>query len=139
VDSKAAIQRILSHTRRGHHKTKLPNDLDLMTIIIENTKAIQHTIRISWIKGHQDDKKAYDTLPLRARLNIDADRLATRHRLQDKKEVKENTNHIAAQQISISINGIRIQSQVESSIRFHVNGYHLRQIMQAKHKWSDSA
>ena len=43
---------------------------------------IQQTLRelpgvdLTYVKSHQDDKKAYDRLPLMAQLNVDADRLA---------------------------------------------------------------
>jgi hypothetical protein len=138
VDSRAAIQRVTRHTQRGHRKGTPPDDLDLMTIIIHQTRNIHRPIQISWTKGHQDDKISYDNLPLRARLNIDADFLATRYKHSGNLKANEKTDHQDEQQISISINGTRIQSQVDACIRFHVNGYHLRQYMQSKHNWTNS-
>ncbi|KAI2497423.1 hypothetical protein MHU86_17081 [Fragilaria crotonensis] len=138
VDSKAAIQRVLRHTRHGRPQRKQPNNTDLMTIIISNTRDLKRPIKTSWIKGHQDETISYDRLPLRARLNIDADFLATRHRHRGKLQPIERTDHHPEQQMSISINGTRIQSQVNACIRFHVNGYHLRQYMQSKNRWTNS-
>ena len=39
---------------------------------------------------------------------------------------------------SISINGSRLSSQYDESIRFHIHGYHLRQHLQSKQGWSDA-
>jgi hypothetical protein len=36
------------------------------------------------------------------------------------------------------MNGTRIQSHFDECIRFHVNGYHLRQYMQSKNRWTNS-
>jgi hypothetical protein len=138
VDSKAAIQRVLRHTRGNKRNRKQPDDLDFMTIIIECTRELKRNIKISWTKGHQDEQCPYEKLSLRARLNVDADRLATLHRLRGKLKSTEHTDHTKEQNISISINGVRIQSQVDSCIRFHVNGYHLRHFMQSKNKWSNA-
>jgi hypothetical protein len=138
VNSKATIQQVLRHTRRGHKYGKQPNDIDLMTIIIINTTEIKQHIKVSWIKGHQDDKISYDRLPLQARLNIDVDFLATRQRQHGRLKSNSNTDHQAEQRISISINNTRIQSQFDDCNRFHVNGYHLRQYMQSKHKWTNA-
>lgn len=129
---------MLRHTHHDHHHRKQPDDLDLMTIIITNTKDIKRKIKISWIKGHQDANISYDRLPLRARLNVDADFLATRYRQHGKLIPNEQTDHQPEQQMSLSINGTRIQSQFDACIRFHVNGYHLRQYMQSKNRWTNS-
>jgi hypothetical protein len=48
-------------------------------------------------------------------------------------------DHPFAQRISISLNGIRLTSQFDECIRYHINGYHLRQYMQSKRHWNDRA
>ena len=71
--------------------------------------------------------------PFKARLNIYADFLATRY-----SRTTPRVNHQTGQVVSIQIHGRQIMSQYDSCIRYHVNGYHLRQSMQDKHSWSDS-
>ena len=56
--------------------------LDVLNAEWDLLTAIQHALRelsgvdLVYVKGHQDDKKTYDRLPLMAQLNVDADRLA---------------------------------------------------------------
>jgi hypothetical protein len=78
---------------------------------------------------------AYDKLPVSARLNIDADFLATRYRQHGRLRATQLVDHRVDQQISIYINGIPVTSQYDECIRFHVNGYHLRQYVQQRHRW----
>jgi hypothetical protein len=40
--------------------------------------------------------------------------------------------------VSILINGLRIIGQYDAMIRYHINGYHLRQYMQQKFEWTDT-
>jgi hypothetical protein len=56
-------------------------------------------------------------------------------RLQSSKSV----GHESEQRCSISINGTRLTaSQYDECIRFHINGYHLRNHVQEKQGWSNS-
>ena len=81
---------------------------------------------------------AYDKLPLAARLNIDADFLATRYRQHGRLRAVEYIAHRADQQVSIYTNGIPVTSQFDACIRFHVNGYHHRNYVQSHHGWDNS-
>ncbi|KAI2512853.1 hypothetical protein MHU86_1642 [Fragilaria crotonensis] len=101
-------------------------------------KELGKKVRIKWIKAHQDDNGDVEKLSSSAQLNIMADHLATQHRKNGRFQSSENVDHQQDQRISISINGRRLTSQYDSSIRFHVNGYHLRQYIQQRRKWDDS-
>ncbi|KAI2494260.1 hypothetical protein MHU86_20278 [Fragilaria crotonensis] len=89
-------------------------------------------------KGHQDDNRSYDRLPRSARMNIDADFLATRYRNQGRFQSTPSVDHQESQKVSFTINGLRINNHFDDSIRYHINGYHLRQYLQEQHSWSDS-
>ena len=91
----------------------------------------------AWIKGHQDRLNSYDSLPFLVRLNVSADFLATRYRLRGKLKSSQRVDHDPSQKISISIHGCRLTSQYDDCLRFHINGYHLRQYIQDKREWSD--
>jgi hypothetical protein len=69
---------------------------------------------------------------------VDADFLASRYRENGRLKPSQFTDHHKGQQVSLSIQGVRITSHIDSCIRFHINGYHLRQYLQKKRKWSDS-
>lgn len=40
--------------------------------------------------------------------------------------------------MSFTINGLRINNQFDDSIRYHINGYHLRRYLQEQNSWSDA-
>lgn len=89
-----------------------------------------------WVKGHQDSIRSYEQLPREVRLMINAAYLATRYRLQGKLKPMSNVDNHTAPQISISsIMGKRLTAQYDECIRFHINGYHLKQYMQERKKW----
>ncbi|KAI2503346.1 hypothetical protein MHU86_11066 [Fragilaria crotonensis] len=70
--------------------------------------------------------------------NNRADELATEYRNgTTRRQSREITVHIPESRVSIWIQGIQQVGQVEECIRFHINGYHLRQHLQARHKWTD--
>ena len=54
-----------------------------MAFIGKLKKELCQPIKISWIKGHQDDNNAYDKLTRHTKQNIDVDHLATAPCLHD--------------------------------------------------------
>jgi hypothetical protein len=88
-----------------------------------------------WIKGHQDSSTRNLSVP--ARLNIEADSLASGYRTIGSLRSRPSYEQIHSQQCSISVNHQRLTGQFDECIRYHVNGYHLRQYLQAKKSWSD--
>jgi hypothetical protein len=47
-------------------------------------------------------------------------------------------DHQPLQQVSLYISGNQTTSQYDDCIRFHVNGYHLRQYVQEHNLWDNS-
>lgn len=72
-----------------------------------------------------------------ATLNIAADSLASGYRTTGSLISRQGCDHFHSQQCSISINHQRLTGQFDECIRYHVNGYHLRQYLQDKKGWSD--
>ncbi|KAI2503242.1 hypothetical protein MHU86_11179 [Fragilaria crotonensis] len=137
TDSKAALSKVRLITRRGWRATRQPNEADLLSIIASLLQELRCKVVYAWIKGHQDRLNSYDSLPFLVRLNVSADFLATRYRLRGKLKSSQRVDHDPSQKISISIHGCRLTSQYDDCLRFHINGYHLRQYIQDKRKWSD--
>ena len=54
------------------------SDWDVLTMITTTIDALKFPITIKHVKGHQDNHCTYETLPILAQLNVDADRLAGR-------------------------------------------------------------
>jgi hypothetical protein len=99
---------------------------------------IRRVVAFRWVKGHQDSLNSYDQLPREARLNIDADYLATRYRLRGKLKSTPKVDHHPSQRISISILGTRLTAQYDECICYHINGYHVKQYMQERKHWDDN-
>jgi hypothetical protein len=137
TDSRAAISRIQRYARRHRGRT-MPNDADLLSLIASLMRELRRPFTPEWVKGHQDTLESYANLPFKARLNIDADFLATRYRQRGRLKSSIHTDHQHDQKVSILIQGVRLTSQIDASIRFHINGYHLRQYMQERHGWTDT-
>lgn len=116
----------------------MPDDADLIVSIIRAYQLHLRTrIRIHWVKGHQDTTTKQSTLSLASCLNILADALATNYcKLGRLKSIK-SVAHESEQGLSIAVNGIRLTSQYNESIRFNINGYHLRNYLQEKKGWTN--
>jgi hypothetical protein len=136
-ETKSAMSKIERTARLGAITGRLPYKADLLTLIKSLIRDIRRKISFNWIKGHQDNCRPYSTLPQSVQINIDADFLATRYRVRGKLRPSPRVEHIPAQRISTSINGVQVSSQYDDCIRYHVNGYHLRRYMQDKKKWPD--
>ena len=133
TDSKAAISRFLRYAPRQSRKAKMPDDSDLLALIRGCLTELRRPVIPQRIKGHQDSLKTYNNLPYKVRLNVDADFLATRYQHRGRLFSSKTTDHQDEQSVSILLNGTPITSNYDSTIRYHINGYHLRQYMQEKH------
>ena len=138
VDSKAAISKVRKFIKWGHVKRgRQPQDVDVLSLIKKCYDELGKRVRIRWIKAHQDTDIPHDKLSELAKLNVQADQLATNYRLRGKRKSSPFVDHQSGQRISVSIHGRRLTSQYDSSIRFHVNGYHLRKYIQERRGWDD--
>jgi hypothetical protein len=135
-DSKVAISRVQRFARTRHPSRQMPPDVDLISIIRIHLASIKCKVKRQWINGHQD---SYSTriLSVPAILNIEADSLASGYQTIGSLRSCPGCEHSHPQQCSISINRQCLTGQFDECIRYHVNGYHLRQYLQAKKRWSD--
>lgn len=86
TDCKSLIQRIASAYKHEDYyaNATLAAEWDIVNEIVVNLRLLEHPPEIRHIKGHQDQHKPYDQLPLHAQLNCDADTLANESlRLRD--------------------------------------------------------
>jgi hypothetical protein len=140
TDSQSAINNVAKGRLPRMFKRRQPDNPDYMSIIQEETSMIRRKITPVWIKGHQSEKhdRVERTHSRDVERNRRADHLATWYREQHNyRQSVERTDHTPAARITISLNGVRLVSQVESCIRFHINGYHLRNYIQSKYRWSN--
>ncbi len=137
VDSKAAISKVSVNIRPGATPCRQPNEFDLLAFIEMLQKELRRPIKITWVKGHQDATTPYDKLSHHVQMNVDADKLATNHRNQSLPQSSQTVDHLPSSRVSIILNGRQLTSNIDSSIRYHVNGYHMRLYLQKRHSWSD--
>ena len=60
-----------------------------------------------------------------------------RYRQRGRLRSTAQLDHFPGQQCCLYINGVPVTSQYDECIRFHVNGYHLRQYVQQQNGWND--
>jgi hypothetical protein len=125
VDSKAAISKVSVTISSRPKPTSQPNKVNLLAFIEMLNKSLCRPIRISWIKGHQDEKVYYNKLSRHAQLNVDADSLATGHHHQPLPQSSPHINHLPSSQITIKLNGLRLTSKIDVAICYHENSYHM--------------
>ncbi|KAI2498549.1 hypothetical protein MHU86_15945 [Fragilaria crotonensis] len=95
TDSQSMLDTIFGRDRDGgpaaSAPTALPRNLTPLDplipewdLLVEIRYALTHMpgVKLVYVKGHQDKKKAYNRLTLRAQLNVDADDLAGRYQDQ---------------------------------------------------------
>jgi hypothetical protein len=139
TDSKAAISRVTIYTGKGGpHNQQYPEHSDYVTAIQELCKELRCQIKIQWVKGHQDDDKDYNELPRDARLNIDVDELATKHRVLNITRPQRKIEHLPSQRISLTINGVRYPGNWDVNLRWSINGFYLKQYLVQKHNWTET-
>jgi hypothetical protein len=125
------------HTVAGCHRTPIysqqfcptPCQLNAAFAIdgLKDIKMPDHDFLLSWA----------------AKLNLQAGCLATEYQSIGSLKLSPHVAHVAedgnmdAQFCSISINGLRLMSQFDESIQYHVNGYHLRRYIQEENCWKD--
>ena len=138
TDSQSAISRFYKFC--GHQRSiRMPPDADLLPIISASLCVLRRPFRPRWIKAHQDNVSSYASLPFAARLNVDADFLATRYREHGRLRCNAVVDHRSDNQTMLFINGIPVTSQYDACVRFHINGYHQRLQIQQTEQWSDAA
>jgi hypothetical protein len=120
-----------------YRPTKQPDNNDFLSVIRELHQELRRPLRIQWIKSHQDDQTSYSKLSPDAKLNIDADKLATQSHTRPRSKPAATTAHIPATKMSITINNIRYASNIDANLRFQINGGYLRYYLQQTHGWSD--
>ena len=117
----------------------MPSDADLLSIIASSLRVLKRPFRPIWVKAHQDNLISYDRLPLAARLNIDADFLATRYREHGRLRCRSYVDHRPDNGSTLYINGSPVTGNYDASVRFHVNGYHQHVEIQKTEHWTDTA
>ena len=139
TDSKAAMSKVTFLLRPTAQPRQYPDDIDFVTAVRALHTALGHKrIRCKWVKGHQDSYKEYNELSDDAKLNIDADTLASNYYWSGQgRKPTPQTPHFPEYKISISINGVRFPSKIDQQLRYHINGTYLKQHLQKQHRWNE--
>ena len=129
MDSKSAIAKVKMYSGKVENHP-YPDHSDYISLIRELQREIRRPIKSIWVKGHQDDAEDYEKLTPHAKLNVDADHLATQYQATGKNRPSTIIPHLPDQLISLSINGKRFPGHLESNLRWHINGSYMRKYLQ---------
>ena len=134
-DSKSALVNVARHSSSPSSSRLQPSNADILTQIRTFQDELGTRVQQKWVKGHQSGQSSKSKDVIR---NNRADELATWYRDHlPQGQSTERTDHVPESRVSVSINGIRQVGEIEACLRFHINGYHLRQYLQSRHQWSD--
>jgi hypothetical protein len=140
TDSKAAISRVTFITTTRFTPRRYPDDVDYVTAIREIHQSLGgRKLRTAWIKGHQDEDKEYDELSPEAKLNVDADNLASDYYWSGSgTRPSPQTPHLHEYRVTIAVNGTIYPTRIDEQVRYHINGSYLKEFLKRKHGWSES-
>ncbi|KAI2505387.1 hypothetical protein MHU86_9093 [Fragilaria crotonensis] len=135
--SKAAIAKVTKQNDNPHTKRRQPSNADFLGIIQAEKRLLRRKVRPVWVKGHQvisgRSRQRKDIAD-----NTRADQLATWYRNNCTfRQSIEYTEHTPEARVTISVNGIRLVGQEDATLRYHINGYHLRQYIQSRQRWTN--
>ena len=112
--------------RHGLHKATESEALSLILQILPKSFHNKH------ILGHQDDKVKYEKLSIKARLNVDADKVATNNA-----SIPKNT-HISSAPLIMYINNKYIHYKFDHSLRRHAHVNEAGMFLRKKYKWNNN-
>jgi exonuclease III len=112
----------------------LSSDWDVLEEIRHHLSIVPS--KLEWIKGHQDDHKPYHKLSLPAKLNVDADALATIFLAQARP--MPQVPQLPHSPAYLQINSSTITKQYKQKIRFLMHGEDLLTYMKETWSWSDA-
>jgi hypothetical protein len=137
-DSESALKQVRQLQHHATRKRQQPNNVDILSIIADNLPALGRKLNGKWVKAHQDDDQEYDELNREARLNVDADKLATWYRDHETlPQSRQTALHAPGTNVSILIGNTRLTGNFDHSIRHHINGYQARQYIRQTRDWND--
>ena len=110
----------------GLHKDTESEALYLILQILPKNFKIEH------ILGHQDDKVKYEKLSIKARLNVDADKIATKNA-----SIPKNT-HISSAPLIMYINNKYIHYKFDHSLRRLAHANDAAMFLRKKYKWTNN-
>jgi hypothetical protein len=117
VDSRVAINRVTLATRNDFKAAVQPDNNDNLSLIKDLFKKLRRPLKMQWMKSHQDASTTYDKLSPDAKLNVDADRLATSFHKQPRAQPRQRTEHLYSTAISVMILKTRCYGNINDSIR----------------------
>jgi hypothetical protein len=125
VDNHAAISRVNQTRHKNSRWQCYSDDVDIVTLIVDQMKESTLRHRLQWVKAHQDDKQPYKDLDFWGQLNCDADKLAESFgKLMDDGVVNalKKGFFTDSMEVGITVNGSRITSHLLHQIQMHMQG-----------------
>jgi hypothetical protein len=131
------ISEVKVTTRVSHQLRRAPNNSDYLMVIRSLCRELGKPIETIWVKGHQDND------------------IHTKHSARPRNTTSTSTpwlhsiGIVCRVHLKLKRNTLRrnyscslskapeYSTKVDEHIRYHVNGYYIRQYMQSKNRWTD--
>jgi hypothetical protein len=139
LDNQSVIKRIDNalHMQNTYPNRRLLPEQDVIDEIVATIRQLPTEIKITWVKGHQDDGQDYSQLPLPAQLNCDADHLAM---LAAKENTEQMTSVIPLPQTpaTLLLGNNSITSHIKLRVREAASTPDLHRYLCTKYKWENN-
>lgn len=130
------VNKIVNRQRKPFPNETLQPDWDIINEIVSLLKTSKQSIE--WIKGHQDEKKPKESLPLPAQLNCEADELANAAQEARKLEpLQRRMVRPPNNPIQVHVNNVTVTSKVKRTLRRLAKTPDLVAHIQKKAKWEE--
>ncbi len=117
-------------------KCVLHSEYDVVNQIFRLLQEYTATPEINHVKGHQDNKIPYVSLPLPAQLNVDADSLATKE-LHDRPNLIHHVPLFPDSKVQLLLSGTSVTRNLSGAIRKHQGYRNLVPYMLEQYGWTD--
>ena len=124
-DNQAYVNKLywLLEDNYHHHGLHKATESEALYLIL---KILPKHFHIEHILGHQDDKIKYEKLSIKAKLNVDTDKIATNNT-----SISKNT-HISSAPLIIYINKKYIHYKSDHNLRRHVHAEYAEKFLRKK-------
>jgi hypothetical protein len=117
-------------------KCVLHSEYDVINQIFRLLQEYTTTPEINHVKGHQDNKIPYVSLPLPAQLNSDANSLATKE-LHDRPNLIHHVPLFPDSKVQLLLSGTSVTRNLAGAIRKHQGYHNLVPYMLERYGWTD--
>jgi len=145
ADTSNSVSEITQQQPMNENISVLTSEWDILATIEDTIKLLAHQnskVQFEWISSHQDDDTNYDNLSPKAKLNVDADNIATQFQEANNNEERSMAPMLPKAGVQLHIReregfeGGTVTYKLKQSIRFADTAPDLRQYILNRNNWT---